>query len=1419
MLGALSGSDLLNDLAHEFAERYRRGERPRLREYADRYPELASEIRELFATLVMSEQFGSGVDNPVSRAARRPRIDDDVPEQLGDYRILREVGRGGMGIVYEAVQESLGRHVALKVLSKQRQFGTVQLLRFEREAKAAALLHHTNIVPVFGVGEDEGVHYYAMQYIEGQSLDTVLAEIVKLRHDSGRWAGDGEEPEGISASLAESFFARGLPALRTPTDVRQSDARPAAQAAQWSRGAHDSFVRERSSAAGSTTTKILGSSEAHYFRSVARLGMQAAEALGYAHLHGVVHRDIKPANLLLDLRGTVWVTDFGLAKAEGAFELTSPGDIVGTLRYMPPERFQGKADARSDIYSLGLSLYEMLTFAPAFTASHRVEYIHAILNEEPRRPRSMDCRIPIDLETIVLRAISKDPTDRFATADEMARELGRFVEGRPILSRRVSYFERVWRWSRRNRMTAALVLLAGSLTFILAIGSPVAAWKYREQRDAVQAEEHKTRNSLDRATQAERDQKAELGRSLLVQARAVRYSGQPGRRADAIKTLADAARIAHAVDAPREHLADLRDEVIAVLALADDHPVQTWSKLPAVDNWKAFSVVGNRYVDVGRDGLIHVHRLSDQSKLLVLGADRPARRLWPTFAAGGRFLFIVVDSAWELWDLERGALPDAWPADVRAVSARTDGSQVAALRSTGELVVYDLPSFHQRSSCRLGFAVPKLYSLGGMSLSQSGRQLALIHPDEKVARVVDVESGRVVREIKIPTSRVDQSVALNRSEGLLAIAHDRAISVFDMADGEQLSLLQAHQSEGIIARFQPGGDLLASTSWDDTTRLWDPIRGRLVVTLKGAFREWADGGSSMVVGRGHEMTLHQTAAQAERRTIDCRMLGDRAGAALFGPARVSYSPDGQLLAMPVRPEGVRIARTSDGAGLAFLPIGLCDEAIFMPDGDLLTFNERGLCRWPIRPLGDATLRLGPPEPLALIGKDGYRLNTGLAVSADGRMIGASSILERGLVLFEPNRPWRRTLLTPHSGVSDVAISADGRWVSSGSKGDSADRRQVKVWEASTGKIAAQFPVGNARVAFSPDSRWLGVGGTSSYRFYRATSWTAGPVFECGDHISEMPLAFHPGSRVAALLDSSRSVVQIVDIETGEIVAKLDAPEQSTSYRLAFSPDGRHLAVSRSDLRVDIWDLSSIRRRLESLGLADGVPDIFGEGPSACEGPPIDRIEVRGADASGLRLLAVRHVLSRFWFNFRLFVERDITDPEELRERGDRWYELGRWQLAAADYRTSLARRRDSALTANNLAWALASVPGRGSAEEALAWARKAVEQESDSPVYQNTLGAALYRAGRFSEAAAVLEHNIPLNPDNSGLDLIFLAMCKQRLGQPAEAQGALAGARRWRAKITRVSASLAAEFESFVDEFESLPEVSLPDLPADVFVR
>src|SRR6266851_3457793 len=191
-----SEPNLFDQLAHEFAERYRQGEHPGLTEYTDKYPELAGEIRELFPALVVMEQFGSVAAPPTGPYGRAEDGRSPMPQQLGEYRILREVARGGMGIVYEAVQESLGRHVALKVLPAHALMSPTQLERFRREARAAAKLHHTNIVPVFGVGEDQGVHYYAMQFIQGQGLDSVLHELRRLRRST---APGTEAPEGTSA--------------------------------------------------------------------------------------------------------------------------------------------------------------------------------------------------------------------------------------------------------------------------------------------------------------------------------------------------------------------------------------------------------------------------------------------------------------------------------------------------------------------------------------------------------------------------------------------------------------------------------------------------------------------------------------------------------------------------------------------------------------------------------------------------------------------------------------------------------------------------------------------------------------------------------------------------------------------------------------------------------------------------------------------------------------------------------------------------------------------------------------------------------------------------------------------------------------------------------------------------------------------
>jgi eukaryotic-like serine/threonine-protein kinase len=330
---------------------------------------------------------------------------DALPgRSLGDYRLLRELGRGGMAVVYEAEQVSLGRRVALKVLPFAAVLDPKQLQRFKNEAMAAAHLRHRNIVPVYGVGVERGVHYYAMQYVEGQSLATAIREL------KGGGAGEG---------------------ARTPISSHGSNREPA------------------------------------YIRMAASLGVQAAEALDHAHQLGIVHRDVKPGNLLVDQVGTLWVTDFGLASSVADVGLTVTGELLGTIRYMSPEQAQAKRvpiDHRTDVYSLGATLYEFFTLEPAFPGDDPHLVIQDIASKEPVAPRRLNPALPRDLETVILKAMSKDPAGRYTTAQEMADDLGRFLEDRPVEAKRPGPFRRAAKWSRRHRTlvgaTAALLLLS-----------------------------------------------------------------------------------------------------------------------------------------------------------------------------------------------------------------------------------------------------------------------------------------------------------------------------------------------------------------------------------------------------------------------------------------------------------------------------------------------------------------------------------------------------------------------------------------------------------------------------------------------------------------------------------------------------------------------------------------------------------------------------------------------------------------------------------------------------------------------------------------------------------------------------------------------------------------------------------------------
>jgi serine/threonine protein kinase len=477
-IDAVSLESLVAHLSEEFMERLKRGESPSIEEYLARHPEHAAVIRNVLTSLQFMHLAGAeslGIEEAQQTTS---------PSQstLGDYRIIREVGRGGMGVVYEAEQLSLGRRVALKVLPFASALDDRQLQRFKNEAHAAAQLHHTNIVPVYAVGCERGVHYYAMQHIAGQTLAAVIQDLRKPRvtaqqataNENQEWRMKSEETKTKHEELASADAA-----LVSTFDIL-----------------HSSFP---------TLSDERSTKSPAFFRTVANLAIQATEALEHAHELGVIHRDVKPANLIVDARGKLWVTDFGLAQIQGETKLTMTGDLLGTLRYMSPEQAQAKraiVDHRSDIYSLGATLYELMTLEPAFASEDRQELLRQIAFEEPRPLRRVNPAIPAELETIVLKMMEKNPTDRYTTAHEVAEDLRRFLEDKPIRARRPSTLARFrkWSWRHRSMVTAAAI----SAVIVFAASSGIIAWKWREAESRRWQAEEAESNAEKRRLDAER---------------------------------------------------------------------------------------------------------------------------------------------------------------------------------------------------------------------------------------------------------------------------------------------------------------------------------------------------------------------------------------------------------------------------------------------------------------------------------------------------------------------------------------------------------------------------------------------------------------------------------------------------------------------------------------------------------------------------------------------------------------------------------------------------------------------------------------------------------------------------------------------------------------------------------------------------
>jgi eukaryotic-like serine/threonine-protein kinase len=471
-------SPTVDELAEEFLKRRRSGEVPDIEVYATQYPDMAEDIREVFPALMAMES----LKRDWEKAAHNAETNSSVPvERLGDYRLLHEIGRGGMGIVYEAVQESLDRHVALKLLPQHAVTDATYVRRLQREARTAAALHHSNIVPVFGVGQEQGYHYIVMQLIPGAPLDRVIR---LLREPGGESLAhsissqpDTAIAEGALGMLIESAQATPItePAGSVLSGLVSAPGNSLRTTSWQNKEAASEHVETSALQTPTSSDRPASAPDSPgYWRLVARLGSQIASALEHAHGRGTLHRDIKPGNILLDLQGAVWVTDFGLAHATDGSNATQTGSLAGTLSYMAPEQFDGKSDERSDVYSLGLTLYELATLRPAIPSGTRAETVARATEASPPRPRSINPNIPADLQTIILKAISQDPAHRYQSAAALAEDLCNFEEDRPIKARRVSAFERFRRWCRRNpwlaMSTSGCVLLLVLATLAAVLG-------------------------------------------------------------------------------------------------------------------------------------------------------------------------------------------------------------------------------------------------------------------------------------------------------------------------------------------------------------------------------------------------------------------------------------------------------------------------------------------------------------------------------------------------------------------------------------------------------------------------------------------------------------------------------------------------------------------------------------------------------------------------------------------------------------------------------------------------------------------------------------------------------------------------------------------------------------------------------------